>query len=275
MDRKKEYQKWLAMKYNLTNTTKKNYYQMLKNLDLENLGDELLQLRMNKSDKTFNLTIAALKSFMAFLKERIPQDPLIQKIDSFETISSPRSRPHKPYQIEQVKSIMRNATGWRRTALAIALYAGLRQNEIRKLNVDDIDMDEGIIRVVEGKGRKSREVPIGGELYRILEEWLQFRTLNTVKRDQYGDPLLFSRKSKRPVLSSGGIMKNLSDEVGFRISWHRCRATYATRLYQMTKDVKLVQHQLGHSTSATTDRYIQLSLQEIRTTINKIGEMYK
>ena len=268
---KEEFKTWLNNQYRYSDKTKKTYLQQLKHLDLNNLESNLLKLRSTKSDKTFNLIIVALRAFSRFLRQEYPKNNLISKIDQLESIRSPRAEPHKPYNQEEVRKILNAAKGWRRVALHIALYAGLRQQEIQSLDLQDIDLENGIITVRSGKGGKRREVAISNILKAELERWIQLRNL----QDSNSESLLISNRGSRPNLQSGSVLQILSQNVGFKVSWHRCRSTYATMLYKKSKDVKLVQFQLGHSNSSTTDRYIQRSLSVIKEQINQIGDIYE
>jgi len=267
---KEEYYRWLQKQYMYSKNTKKAYWNRIRNLDLDNLENNMLRIRSTKSDKTFNLTVVALKCFSGFLQQEYPESNLIQKIDALERIKSPRAEPHKPYTSDEVQKILRTAKGWRKTALYVALYSGLRQQEIESLDTGDINLDSGIIIVRSGKGGKRREVAISRIIKLELERWIQLRQL----QDSSSKALLISNRGTRANLRSGAVLKNLSEQVGFKISWHRCRSTYATMLYSKSKDVKLVQFQLGHTNSSTTDRYIHRSLKEIQTQINQIGDIY-
>jgi len=267
---KNEYYYWLQKQYRLSENTKKSYYQQIRKIDLEHLESDLLRIRSTRSDITFNLTIAALRSFAKFMRLEHPENDLIEKIKSLESIRSPRAEPHKPYSSEQVQKILSTAKGWRRVALHIALYSGLRQQEIQALDISDVDLNGGIIVVRSGKGEKRREVAISHKLRHELKRWIQLRSL----QDSESESLLISNRGSRPNLQSGGVLLTLSKKVGFKVSWHRCRSTYATMLYTRSKDVKLVQFQLGHSSSQTTDKYIQRSLHEISEQINDIGDIY-
>ncbi len=264
---KDEYYSWLQSQYQYTRTTVKNYRQQISKIDLDHLEHDLLRIRTTRSDKTFNLAVTALRSLSRFLKEEYPRHELILRIERVESIRSPRSNSHPPYTSEEVQQILDTARGWRKVALMIALYAGLRQQEIQSLDIKDIT--DGVILVREGKGRKMRHVAIPSKLQEELKRWVQLRELQ-----DSGESLLITNRGTRPQLQSGSVLQVLSKQVGFRVSWHRCRATYATQLYRRSKDVKLVQHQLGHTNSSTTDRYIQRSLQEVSEQIERIGDIY-
>jgi integrase len=267
----------LESNYKFSPRTKKSYRLIVKNTDLENLERYILKLHNKLANKTFNLHISALRHFNKFLEKQYPGNELIERINDLERTKVTNVNSHKPYSAEEVQKILSTVKGWRKSALSIALYAGLRQSEIALLNYDDVDLNDGHIIVREGKGKKSRNVAISSFLIKELEKWKQFYDLNinSIKKDNIGQPFLFSRQGSRPVISSGNVLKGLSDELGFKVNWHRCRATFATHLYQKTKDVKLVQYQLGHSNSSTTDIYIQHSLQEIKNQITKIGDIYE
>lgn len=270
MSVKDEYYRWLNLRYNYSVKTKQSYSHMIRNIDLEHLEHYLLERRSIDKDSTFNLRITALRSFSRFLQEEYPGHELIPRIQRLKSIRSPQKQHHKPYSVKQVQQILNAAKGWRRAALHIALYAGLRQQEIQALDISDVDLENKILTVRKGKGGKYREVAMPRVLIEALTRWMHQRSLFRTE-----DPaLLVSNRNSRVTLSSGAVLRNLSKKLGFRVSWHRCRATYATHLYRRSNDTKLVQGQLGHSSLATTDTYIHMLTDERVDRITRQGDIY-
>ena len=146
----------------------------------------------------------------------------------------------------------------------IALSTGLRVSEIANLNVKDIDLKRGCLKVVRvKKKRKTKEtLAVGKELVDHLKKFLTWRSarISSVDRAYRKGPaatkgLLFI--GCRGPLTSGGLQKiwhraveqaNLPKE----LSIHSARHTMAVHLLKRTGNLRQVQKQLGHSSPSTT-----------------------
>ena len=276
MNRMKEkYRVWLFNRYEYSIQTKRTYWYLIHAMDLDNLDSYLLQQRQNDKDSTFNLRIAALRNFCEFLSQMGYGNDFVAKVHSLRPIRSPSKVHHKPYSKREVGKILANATGWQRVALHVALYSGLRKNEIRRLNLEDVILDQKKLIVRKGKGGKYREVVITTELESAIRRWLVQRESIEVIPDELGNPLIVTSRRKRPNFSSGNVFQKLNRKIGFKVSLHRCRATYATFLYLKTKDTKLIKDQLGHASLETTDAYIHSLIENHIKTITELGDIYK
>ncbi len=273
MDLKEQYILWLQKNPNLSENTKKTYARLMGRIDIDHLENSLLGIRDHLSDKTYNLVITVLRSFADFLELHYPEHSLIWRIRNLHSIRHPRSQPHEPYSPSEVRRILKHARGWLRMAVCLGLYAGLRRNEIRLLDLSHVDMKNRKITVWHGKGGKSRTIPISRPLQQELERWLAFRT--SVPDGTDDKPLLITSRGTRPHLDSGTVLRGLSRASGIQVSWHRLRSTFATQLFRKTLDLKLVQSLLGHSSSVVTDRYIQRSFEELQQKIDRIGDIYE
>lgn len=271
MNLKEIYFTWLSQQYTWSDATRKSYQSSLSKLDLSS-SSSLLQslgtLRKSQRDKTYNLRIVALRSLVKCLQEQQIDHELIQTINSLKKIKNEHVESHPPYSDLEVQKILAKSSGWRNQAIWIALNTGLRKSEIQSLNVSDVDLDNGWIHVRQGKGNKSRSVAIMDASK--LTRWKKFRDLANVS----GQHWLFTNRGSRPSMYSGSIFKVLSKKLGFAVKLHRCRATYGTKLYLKSNDQKLVQLQLGHSKSSTTDIYIQMSKEEISKRMRSVGGLY-
>nr|WP_255666820.1 site-specific integrase [Buttiauxella sp. W03-F01] len=143
-----------------------------------------------------------------------------------------------------------------RTILLILCGAGLRASELVGLNVEDINTTDGILRVREGKGRKSREVHLARKVRTQLRRWLKVRGGR--------DGPLFSRISRadrsgaQRLTTTGltGLLAQLRDaaEVAY-FTPHDLRRTFITRLLEQGADINIVRQLAGHADVSTTTRY--------------------
>ncbi|MBL9001726.1 MAG: tyrosine-type recombinase/integrase [Phycisphaerae bacterium] len=151
----------------------------------------------------------------------------------------------------------RSPTGVRNRALIAVLYrSGLRLSEALSLLPKDLDLDAGQIRVLRGKGGRSRIVGIDPGASAIVHAWLAVRAAERLGRDT---PLFCSLNGLRlttayirrrlPVLARrAGIEK--------RVHAHGLRHTHAAQLRAEGVDIGIISKQLGHSSIATTVRYL-------------------
>ena len=153
-------------------------------------------------------------------------------------------------------------------ALAELLYgAGLRVGELVALDVRDVDLTRGEVRVL-GKGGKERVVPLPGAAREALAAWLEPRRRPGV----LGEPLfvaLRARKGEAPRrldprdvrrrLAQRALAAGLSD----RVHPHRLRHSYATHLLDMGADLRAIQELLGHASLSTTQKYTAVSAERL------------
>lgn len=274
MDIIEEFKEWLNRQHTLSENTRKSYLNCLSKIDLTNrdtMDKSLEKLRKIDANKTYNLRVCALKNVGFFLDEKYENHELIKPIQKLKSKKNTANKHHKPYSKEQVEKILSCASGWRHQALWLALNTGMRRTEIQNLNIQNIDFENGIINVIKGKGQKSREVLINRKDMDVLLDWKEEREFLKDELQHLENNWLFTSSGKRPNLISGNILKQISKKVGFRVKFHSCRSTYATHLFLGTKNLKLIKEQLGHSSIAVTDIYLQPSLKEHQNALESVS----
>ncbi|WP_407938867.1 tyrosine recombinase XerC [Nocardioides sambongensis] len=156
--------------------------------------------------------------------------------------------------------------GLRDVAIVELLYAtGMRVGELVGLDVDDLDRDRNVVRVL-GKGRKERSVPFGVPAGRAVDDWL-VRGRPALAREGSG-PALFlgargARVDQRAVRTM--VHRRLEDVPGAPdLGPHGLRHTAATHLLEGGADLRSVQELLGHASLATTQRYTHVTTDRLR-----------
>jgi integrase/recombinase XerC len=153
----------------------------------------------------------------------------------------------------------------RDAALLEVLYGGgLRVSELVALNVADVNIDEGLLRV-HGKGNKQRVVPVGTVALAALERYraLVANEASGAEREQ---PLFLNRFGRRlSARSVRTILNRRHKEAG---GWqpvhpHALRHSAATHLLEAGAELRHIQEFLGHESLATTQRYTQISLEQM------------
>ncbi len=143
---------------------------------------------------------------------------------------------------------------------------GLRVSELVSLNLEDIDVPERWLRV-EGKGRKVRQVPYGSKAAAALEKYLEKRKASPSER------AVFTNHAGRRLTdrSVRTIVKFYSTYLAGDNSLHphSLRHAYATHLLSDGADLRSIQELLGHASLSTTQRYTQVSLEDLMAVYDK------
>jgi integrase/recombinase XerC len=133
-------------------------------------------------------------------------------------------------------------------ALLEVLYGGgLRAAEVVGLDVADIGLETGILRVRRGKGGRERRVPLGPKGLDALRAWLEGRVEGPLFTNSRGGRLT-TRSVQRLVKAAGG-----PDVIG--VHPHALRHSYATHMLDGGADLRGIQELLGHKSLGTTQRY--------------------
>ncbi|GAB3662638.1 site-specific tyrosine recombinase XerD [Actinocorallia lasiicapitis] len=184
---------------------------------------------------------------------------------------SPPRRLPKAISLTDVERLLEasgdeSARGLRDRALLELLYGcGARISEALGLDLDEVDLESGFVRV-SGKGSKVRVVPIGGYAGRALESYL-VRARPELVRAGRGVPALFlnarggrlSRQGAWMVLGAAADKARLD-----HVSPHTLRHSFATHLLERGADVRVVQELLGHASVTTTQVYTLVTVQLLR-----------
>jgi len=162
--------------------------------------------------------------------------------------------------------------GSRNRAIFETLYScGLRVSEVAGLNVSDVDLNTGMVKVL-GKGAKQRLVPVGEKAVAAIQAYR--RRLKKEKKisDRKDGALFLNRNLGRLTTRSiARILDRLVLECSLRmpISPHVLRHSFATHLLDGGADLRAVQELLGHKSLSTTQKYTHVSIDRLMETYDK------
>ncbi len=187
-------------------------------------------------------------------------------------ILAPRFRARLPrvLTMDEMAAMMetaikgRGALGIRNWAIVETLYgAGLRSQEATGMDLKDMDLDQGIIRVA-GKGGKPREVPIGSYGVRALTQYVKEARPQLVRHSTMA-VFLNHRGGRLTTRSLRRIVKAtmLKSAAHRNVSPHWLRHSYATHLLMNGADLRVVQELLGHASLKTTQIYTHISQDQL------------
>jgi integrase/recombinase XerC len=240
----------------------------IDNLTIREFLGTLYKRKNKKSSAARKL--ATLRSFMKYLSNQgvIPANPA-------KVVASPKQEKKLPDYlslatvVELVESPdCANDLGKRDRAILEMLYAcGLRASELVGLDVGDVDIREGVLRVL-GKGRKERIVPFGTSALHALEEYLAVRK-NLIKKGSAGTAaeaiFLNFRGGRLTAHSIGFILDRHVAKLTQRLKAHphTLRHTFATHMLSAGADLRAIQELLGHESLSTTQKYTHVSTEQL------------
>jgi integrase/recombinase XerD len=193
---------------------------------------------------------------------------------------TPARRLPKAIAVEDVARLLEAAgaqetpRAWRDRALLEVLYGtGARISEAVGLDVDDVDLDAGMVRLF-GKGSKDRVVPLGSYAKAALDLYIRAGrpTLagapgaTKTARDSRAAVFLNARGGRLSRQSAWTVLRAAATHAGLTatISPHTLRHSFATHLLDGGADVRVVQELLGHASVTTTQIYTMVTVERLR-----------
>ncbi|NRA38441.1 MAG: site-specific tyrosine recombinase XerC [Planctomycetes bacterium] len=213
--------------------------------------------------------IKALKGFFSWAvkKHHVPANPAAD-LD----YARPIKKLPVSLTVEEIQSIlaqpdMATPFGVRDRAILEVLYStGMRRMEICNLKIDDIDYSAAIVRIIQGKGKKDRVIPIGERAAGFLRLYIE--NVRDLLLADANDRLVFVSKSGaayvrntmgdtvRKYLRAAGVTK--------KGACHLFRHSMATHLLDNGADIRYIQEMLGHASLDTTAKYTQVSIERLK-----------
>jgi integrase/recombinase XerD len=170
-------------------------------------------------------------------------------------------------EVAQLLGAVRNLK--HRALLMTAYAAGLRVSEVVGLEVSDIDSQQMLIRVRQGKGRKDRFVMLSPRLLEVLRAyWKRYRPQKLLFPGRRPDVAIRTRqvyRIVREVCQAAGITKHATV--------HTLRHSFATHLLDGGMDLRTIQVLLGHSSVRTTALYTHVSTRRLQTVTSPLDEL--
>lgn len=157
-------------------------------------------------------------------------------------------------------------------AILETLYAtGIRAGELASLKTDDVDTEERLLRVVLGKGRKDRNVPLTHAAAEAIEAYLvQARPRIQGARRA---PLLFLalRGGRMHDDTLNAVIGAWAKKAGIEkhVTCHTLRHTAATHLLKGGADIRHIQKLLGHASLQTTERYTRVEVSDLKEVLRR------
>ncbi len=247
--------------------------------DWDDVGIDELTAFLSEQ-KSRGLSAASLRINIVHIKiffRRLAGNEIITA-DPAEPLLPPRGELHLPETLNEqhVRSLLDSVNtdhmlGRRDLAMLELFYAsGLRLSELIGARLENLDLDEGFIRVT-GKGGKTRIVPVGGKAREAVADYLKNERLEMVKKKTSSWVFLSIRGGKLSPERVREIVKQRAKAAGLsqNVYPHLLRHSFATHLLQNGADLRVIQDMLGHADIATTQIYTHVDQKGLKSVHRK------
>jgi len=250
--------------------------QRLKNRNVEIVNAEKVDLldyiswRVDNGAKPRS-TARQLSSFRCFYRYLLREGVIVE--DPTANIAMPKIGRSLPQSLteEEVDALLSapnvsELLGIRDRAMLELLYAtGTRVSELISLKMSQINLNQGVIRVV-GKGDRERLIPIGDQAQDWLRTFIDGARIKILS--EYQTEYLFPTQRGNRMTRQGFwyIIKRYAKKAGVKkkLSPHTVRHAFATHLLNNGADLRVVQLLLGHSDVSTTQIYTHVARQRLK-----------
>lgn len=218
---------------------------------------------------TANRRLATLRRYYAWAlrQQRIERDPCL-------TLRAARQAPRLPKTLTeaQVDALLaapdvESELGLRDRAMLETLYAtGLRVSELVNLGMLEVSLNEGVVRVTQGKGGKDRLVPLGAEAAHWIERYCAGSRPLLLGGRASNALFVTARAAAMTRQAFWQLVKKYALQAGVHapLSPHVLRHAFATHLLNHGADLRVVQMLLGHADISTTQIYTHVARERLK-----------
>ncbi len=261
-----------------------NQIKIISEITKEVLMDYQMYIAQDKNNLGKNHCIAYQNHFIkvaVYFCRFLTENDFVLKDPSknIKYAKEPRNLPKDILSVTEVKKILDQPDiniplGFRyRTILELFYSSAIRKEELRKLDLSDINYHNGTIMIRKGKGNKDRFVPIGNTVCKFLESYIhQVRLLFLNDNNDNTNALFLAKTGKRickttldDTIKKYAKMTNIKKKV----SCHTFRHTCATHLVNNGMNIRYVQEFLGHASLSSTQIYTRVAIRDLKRVLRK------
>jgi len=224
--------------------------------------------RKGLGSKSLQRELSAIRSFFNYLlkKHLLDNNPALH-------IRAPKQDRKLPkvLDVDQMTGILDTTPDSPLEIRDLAMFelfysSGLRLSELAALNIDDLDLKDQSLKVLQGKGGKQRNLPVGSKAVVAITKWLKYRPEST--------ELALFTSNKGCRLGQRSVQLRLDKwckKIGLpeHVHPHMLRHSFASHLLESSQDIRAVQELLGHSNISTTQIYTHLDFQYLAEVYDK------
>ncbi len=224
----------------------------------------LAQKKQNVKNTSLSMIFFAIKFlYKQYLHLNIMDDFKLPKKEKY--LPTVLTKEETKRLFEQTKDI-RN-----RLMLELLYSSGLRVSELCRLKINDLDFENAIGKVIEGKGNKDRNIILS-------KKWIiNYNKYRLKYNKKYSSEYVFAKLNGKPfstdtiekIIKESAKLANIQKDV----SPHCLRHSFATHLLDSGENLRTIQTLLGHSNISTTQIYTKVSNDEIKKTKNPLDNL--
>lgn len=199
----------------------------------------------------------------------------ILEMSPAELLDVPRAEKRLPrtiLSVEQVEEVLaqpdtRTVTGLRDRAILETFYStAIRRMEAVGLTLYDADLEQGTLRVRQGKGKKDRLIPLGERAALWLAKYIEEARPSLVLEPDDGTMFLTIQRGRFSPEAMSLVVRKAFDGAGVtgKGSCHVFRHTVATLMLDHGADLRFVQAMLGHADITSTQVYTHVALKKLK-----------
>jgi integrase/recombinase XerD len=241
-------------------------------------------------------------SFLRVFIKTVAPDEYKKKEDKYRTTLEVKyQKNHVPLafkeeQTEELLSLVKNgACGFRNyTIVQVLLNTGLRVNELRNIQIKDIDFENSTVKVIPKRHVEEVKVLITEEALGLLRTFINFTYAHqkrTLTEEAYRELFVFSSSRGKEALTSKSIQRVFQQAVakaqtipecdkyvfidGKKVTKkhcygpHSCRHTFALNLLSTGVDIYMIKELLNHASIASTEKYLKLFDEQLKAAVEK------
>lgn len=242
----------------------------LNQVSRKQILDHLMNMKSRgMSTNSISRHLVSIKVFFRFLQ----QEGMLDK-NVTDTMDSPRLWKILPDTLseKEVERILdapdlRKPLGIRDRAMLEILYAsGLRVSELSNLQLSDLHIDDGYIRVI-GKGRKERVIPVARESAELLLLYLEEVRPVLCDNPRLQNVFVSKRETALCRQRLWQIIKKYTKDAGImkNVTPHTLRHSFASHLLENGAPLRVIQEMLGHADIATTQIYTHVNPERLKS----------
>ena len=202
--------------------------------------------------RTISLMISGLKFFYKDVLEK----------EIFTKIKAPKIQRNLPTVLtkDEIKLMLKQKMILKHRLLIEFMYSsGLRVSEVVSLKIMDLEFDEKMGTVREGKGKKDRNIILSESLIKHLKRYLD-------TREEVSEYVFPGREGHLTERMAQKVVKTISLRAGIKknVYCHALRSTFATHLLEEGVDIRIIQELLGHADLSTTQIYVKVSKEQLK-----------
>lgn len=220
-----------------------------------------------------NLSARSASSIIVFLSAVKYAFSSILNFDPTYKIKRPKKEKKFPAVLtkEEIQKLFDEISSKKSKLMVELIYAcGMRVSELTGLKIQDIDFDEKIGHIRQGKGRKDRMFNIPNSLFNQL---LKYASYQKEKKQEFlfsGPKGKLSSRNLQKIISKASKKANIKKDV----HCHTLRHSFATHLLENGIDIRKIQELLGHTNLSTTQIYTHISAEELKKISSPLDEIF-